>query len=114
MPILTARNLSQSFGGFTVFKDVHIAIEPGAKIGMVGPNGIGKTTLLRILAGLTDSSTGSVSRSKHIRLGYLRQEAMEAFADRDMSVLQEMHSVFSGLQAQEDPRRADGRPRCGF
>jgi ATP-binding cassette, subfamily F, member 3 len=101
MAILTARNLSQHFGGFTVFSNVHVSIPHGSRIGLVGPNGIGKTTLLLILAGLAEPSYGSVSRAQNIRLGYLRQEAMQAFSEQTHTVMEEMLSVFTGIQAQE-------------
>jgi ATP-binding cassette, subfamily F, member 3 len=105
MAILTANNLSQHFGGFTVFTNVHVNIPHGARIGLVGPNGIGKTTLLLILSGLAEASYGTVSMANGIRLGYLRQEAMQAFSDKTHSVMDEMLSVFSGIQAQEDRMR---------
>ena len=48
MSILTAHNLGKYFGGQDVFVDVNLSIEQGARIALVGPNGEGKTTLLRI------------------------------------------------------------------
>ncbi len=106
MSILSAHDLSQQFGAFTVFSGVTISIPRGSKIGLVGPNGIGKTSLLRILARLELPYTGDVAVALGTRIGYLRQEAMEAFAQRDHSLLDEMLTVFADLQAQEAELRA--------
>ena len=81
MSIMTITNLGQSFGAFDVFQGLTAGIPNDGKIGLVGPNGIGKTTLLLILAGLAQPSSGSMHLAKGKRLGYLRQEAVEAFAE---------------------------------
>ncbi len=105
MSILTFSNLSRAYGDVDIFVGLNGAIPNEAKIGLVGPNGIGKTTLLRILAGLDEPSAGQVVTSSGTRIGYLRQEAMEAFAGRDLTVYGEMMRVFAGLQEQEDALR---------
>ncbi len=64
MSILTFSNLTQSYGDFDVFVGINAAIPNDGKIGLVGPNGVGKTTLLRILAGLDAASAGSVTLSR--------------------------------------------------
>ncbi|MDB5056651.1 MAG: putative transporter ATP-binding protein [Chloroflexi bacterium] len=99
MSILTAHDLGQAFGGFDVFSGLSLNIPDDAKIGMVGPNGIGKTTLLQVLAGLTEPSSGTVHRAQGRTMGYLRQEAVEAFAARDHSIFAEMLTVFSEVLA---------------
>jgi len=101
MAILNAHNLSQQYGAFTVFTGVTGSIPHGAKIGLVGANGIGKTTLLLILAGLAESPTGGVHIAQGTRIGYLRQEAIQAFAERENTVMEEMMTVFAHLQADE-------------
>jgi ATP-binding cassette subfamily F protein 3 len=101
MSIMTITNVSQSFGAFDVFVGLTASIPNDGKIGLVGPNGIGKTTLLLILAGLAQPSSGSVHLAKGKRLGYLRQEAVEAFAERENTVYQEMMTVFAALQEQQ-------------
>ncbi len=105
MSILTLNNLSQSFGAFTVFSGATASVPHGAKIGLVGPNGIGKTTLLLILCGLAQPSSGSVHRAQGTRIGYLRQEAMDAFALKTNTVYDEMLSVFAGVQDMEAKMR---------
>jgi ATP-binding cassette, subfamily F, member 3 len=106
MSILTANNVSQIFGGFTVFTGVNANIPHEAKIGMVGPNGVGKTTLLRILAGLEQPTTGSASRASGIRIGYLRQEAMQGFYEQDSTLYGAMREVFADVERQEAKLRA--------
>ncbi len=101
MALLSCTNIGLSFGDFDLFGGVSASIPHGGKVGLVGPNGIGKTTLLRILAGLTPPSAGQVHIARGARLGYLRQEAMEAFAGQHNTVYQEMLSVFAGLREQE-------------
>jgi ATP-binding cassette, subfamily F, member 3 len=106
MSLVTLNNVAQAFGDFDVFTGVSAPIQMDAKIGLVGPNGIGKTSLLLILAGITQPSRGGVSRAKGVRIGYLRQEAMEAFAERDNTVYEEMMTVFEEVQLQEKQLRA--------
>jgi ATP-binding cassette, subfamily F, member 3 len=101
MSILTATNVGQTFGAFDVFQGISVSIPNDGRIGLVGPNGIGKTTLLLILSGLAQPSSGQVHIARGRRLGYLRQEAVEAFAERENTVFQEMLTVFAGLQEQQ-------------
>jgi ATP-binding cassette subfamily F protein 3 len=102
MSILIAENLGLSFGAFVLFKGITVTVPPNGKIGLIGPNGIGKTSLLLILAGINHPTSGQQRLARGRRLGYLRQEAVEAFADRDNTVYAEMMMVFTGLQAQQD------------
>jgi ATP-binding cassette subfamily F protein 3 len=99
--MVTLTNLGQTYGDFDVFSGINASIPNDAKIGMVGPNGIGKTTLLRVLAGLDTPSSGSVNVSQGTRIGYLRQEAMDAFAQRTSTVYAEMLTVFGDIKSQE-------------
>ena len=101
MSILTAHHLTQTFGQHTIFRGLSAKVEHGNKIGLVGPNGVGKTSLLRILAGLDRSSEGSAYRASRIRLGYLHQEAVDAFASRENTVYTEMLTIFDALRALE-------------
>src|SRR3954451_15490233 len=69
---VVARHISKSFTAVQVLDDVSLVVAPGERVGVVGPNGIGKSTLLRILAGLDEPDTGSVVRGGTV--GYLPQE----------------------------------------
>lgn len=103
MSILTANNLSLSFGAFDLFKGITVTIPNDGKIGLIGPNGIGKTSLLRIFSGEHAPTTGSVHIARGRRIGYLHQEAMDTFADRNNTVYAEMLTVFTelgGMQAR--------------
>jgi ATP-binding cassette subfamily F protein 3 len=75
MSILSATNLYKAYGVQDVFWDVDVSIAHGEKIALVGDNGVGKTTLLRILIGLEPPTGGQVSRMKGVRIGYLPQNA---------------------------------------
>ena len=75
MSLITANSLSKSFGAEDLFANVSFSVAKGARLALVGPNGIGKTTLLRILIGQEEPSSGTVTRARNLRMGYLPQEA---------------------------------------
>jgi ATP-binding cassette subfamily F protein 3 len=75
MSLITANSLSKSFGAEDLFANVTFSVAKGARLALVGPNGIGKTTLLRILIGQEEPSSGAVTRARNLRIGYLPQEA---------------------------------------
>lgn len=75
MALLTTSNLSKAYGPEDIFDGVTLSIPHRARIGLVGPNGIGKTTLLRILMGEESPSGGKVNRARNLTVGYLPQEA---------------------------------------
>ncbi len=103
MAVLTATNVGQSFGDYDVFGGVNISIPNDGKIGLVGPNGIGKTTLLLILAGLAQPSSGQVHLSRGSRIGYLSQKSSDTFVglDSEQTVHGEMLTVFQPLLDRE-------------
>lgn len=72
--MLTASELSRSFGPRTLFSNVSLQLGPGRKVALVGGNGTGKTTLLEILVGIQSPDQGKVHRPKELRVGYLPQE----------------------------------------
>jgi ATP-binding cassette subfamily F protein 3 len=100
--MLTLHSLSFAFGDYDVFLGISASVPNDGKVGLVGPNGIGKTTLLRVIAGLAQPTTGSVSLARGTRIGYLRQEAVEAFAGHHNTVHDEMLMVFAGIKELED------------
>ena len=71
--LLSAEHISKSYGTRTILDDVSLYLEPGQKLGVIGINGTGKSTLLRILAGAEEPDGGSVSRDPNVRLNYLPQ-----------------------------------------
>jgi ATPase subunit of ABC transporter with duplicated ATPase domains len=71
--MLTAHRLNKSFDLNIIFEEVSFSLNPGERTGLIGPNGCGKTTLLRILAGLEAPTSGHVARAAGLRLGYLPQ-----------------------------------------
>ncbi|MCU0727262.1 MAG: ATP-binding cassette domain-containing protein [Planctomycetes bacterium] len=93
MPVLTARNLTKAYRGEPVLRGVSVALEPGRRYGLVGPNGGGKTTLASILGGLLAPDDGTVAISRDLRVACLpqritltpgrtaREEALDAFSD---------------------------------
>jgi ATPase subunit of ABC transporter with duplicated ATPase domains len=74
--VLTAVDLTRELGGQLILGGISLAVGPQSRVGLVGPNGVGKSTLLRILAGLDQPDSGRVERAPaSLTVGYLPQEA---------------------------------------
>lgn len=107
MSILVADRISKSYGAQDVFLEVSLQIARGDRIALVGPNGHGKTTLLRILGGLEPPSSGAVSRAKGLTIGYLPQIAD---LDATRTLYEEALTAFQPLlDMQEELRRLEAR-----
>jgi len=85
MVLLTAENISKSFADRVILHDVNFTISEGDKIGVIGINGTGKSTLLKLIAGLEPPSSGQLIRMRGLRIEYLPQQP--EFPD-DSDVLQ--------------------------
>jgi ABC transport system ATP-binding/permease protein len=73
-PILTANDLALSYGHQRLLESVTLSVAAGEKVGLVGRNGSGKTSLLRILGGQQEADGGDIARRRGLRIGYLPQE----------------------------------------
>ncbi len=72
--MIKVEGLSKSFGSQVLFNDLSFTISPGEKIGLVGRNGFGKTTLLQMLLGQVEPDSGEISIPRNYRFGYLQQQ----------------------------------------
>ncbi|MCB0362436.1 MAG: ABC-F family ATP-binding cassette domain-containing protein, partial [Bdellovibrionales bacterium] len=73
MILVNAHDLHKAFASKDLFSGISFGIEEGDKIGLIGPNGTGKSTLLRILGGFIPQDQGSLTKKKGLKLGYLEQ-----------------------------------------
>jgi len=106
MTILSFDRLSRSYGGNDVFTNLDGQIMVDSKIGIVGPNGVGKTTLLKLLAGVEETLQGDIYCKDNLKIGYLRQEAVLAFADKENTLENEMLLVFEKVFEMERKMRS--------
>lgn len=98
MPALAVRNLTMTFIEHTLFTDVSFDVESNDKVGFIGANGVGKTTLFKILNGVLAPTSGSVTFEKNARVGYMEQHACNNPA---VDVYHELLSVFDYLKEIE-------------
>jgi ATPase subunit of ABC transporter with duplicated ATPase domains len=96
---LTAAELSKTYGSLEVFTDVDLAIDKGSRVVILGLNGAGKTTMLRILAGVDQSDTGRVVPGHGLKVGYYAQE--HETLDTSRTVLENMQSAAPQLTDSE-------------
>ena len=87
MILLNATNISKSYTEKPLLENLSFSIHEGDKIGFIGVNGTGKTTLLRIAAGIEDMDNGTVTKTKGVRIGFLPQ--MPVF-DSECTVLEQV------------------------
>jgi ATPase subunit of ABC transporter with duplicated ATPase domains len=111
--MLTASNLTIQFGAKPLFENVNVKFGDGNRYGLIGANGCGKSTLMKILAGVLESTAGNVSIDPHERMAFLRQDQ---FAFEDVRVLdvvlmghaemwrvmQEKDTIYMNPEASED------------
>ncbi len=88
---ITARELSKTYGSLEVFTGVDLAIDKGSRVVILGLNGAGKTTMLRILAGVDQPDTGEVVPGHGLKVGYYAQE--HETLDTSRTVLENMQSA---------------------
>ncbi len=98
MSLLTVNNLEKAFGGDVIFSGISFRLNWRQKLGLVGRNGCGKTTLLRILTGQMEADRGSVRYARGVRFGYLRQEQM---VEHGWTVRQEAVDAFAPVLEME-------------
>jgi len=111
--MISINSLTVSYGGFTLLNDINFHISENDKIGLVGKNGAGKSTILKLICGLQNPTTGKVAVPSGLKIGYLPQimehhrgrtvidEAMTAFADM-FSLEQELEDITLELGERTD------------
>ena len=106
MNLLTIENMSKSYTERMLFDNVSLGINEGDKIGVIGINGTGKSTLLKMIAGLEDLDEGNLVKGRKVRIAYLPQ--IPEFDDK-LTLLQ---NVIQGLKAEEEYHNQIGRASC--
>jgi ATP-binding cassette subfamily F protein 3 len=96
--MLNIHNLSVSFGGTYLFEEVTFRLGSGDRVGLVGKNGAGKSTMLKILAGDFKPDSGQIATEKEIKMGFLRQDID---FDHGRTVLEEAYEAFTEIKAVE-------------
>ena len=110
--LLTVYNLSKSYNIYPIFEGVSFTINSGERVALVGPNGVGKSTLLKIIAGQDTATSGSVVKAKTVRVVYLPQEAASSFAsEADLSFSPDDALYHSMLDALGPVRALQSRLR---
>lgn len=96
--MLNIHNLSVSFGGTYLFEEVTFRLGAGDRVGLVGKNGAGKSTMLKILAGDIKPDSGVIATEKEVKLGFLRQDID---FEQGRTVLEEAYQAFEEIKRAE-------------
>lgn len=99
--MLTAKNVTFEYGTTPVLQGTTLSVSTGDKIGLVGPNGVGKSTLLKIMAGIISPVSGDVSRSAELNIGYMPQEIDPSTATSTRAFIEEITGVTAVLAELE-------------
>lgn len=94
--LINLDNVTFYYSDRLMLKNISLSVHKGDKIGLVGANGTGKTTLLNVMCGLLTPDEGSVTVTRDVRIGYLKQNSG---LDKSCTVMEEMESVFSRVFA---------------
>ena len=96
--MLNIHNLSISFGGTYLFEEVTFRLGAGDRVGLVGKNGAGKSTMLKILSGDIKPDSGSIATEKEVKIGFLRQDIDFV---KGRTVLEEAYQAFEEIKRAE-------------
>ena len=97
--MISLNAINVSFGGFTLFDNVSFLINPRDRIGLAGKNGSGKSTMLKLLAGLQTPTSGGIGKPKGIKIAYLPQDMVH---QHGKTVFEETKTAFSEIQQLEN------------
>ncbi|CEO16108.1 ribosomal protection-like ABC-F family protein [Paraclostridium sordellii] len=98
MIVLSCNNLNKSFGIDTVLENISFTVNEGDKVGIIGVNGTGKTTLFKVLSGIYGYDSGDIYLGKGVEIGYLEQNTN---FQSDKTIYEEVLEVFSDLMEME-------------
>lgn len=96
--MLNIHNLSVSFGGTYLFEEVTFRLGSGDRVGLVGKNGAGKSTMLKILGGDFKPDSGQIATEKEVKIGFLRQDID---FEQGRTVLDEAYQAFEEIKRAE-------------
>lgn len=102
MILLQANQVARHFGAETLFENIQLEIQDRSRIALVGRNGAGKSTLLKIIAGIDPTDAGTLSKTKHLTIGYLDQHSG---LNSQLTIWEEMLSAFDGIIKMEQRLR---------
>lgn len=102
MILLSLQGIQKSFGTNEVLRDASLVLQDGQRMGLVGVNGCGKSTLMKIIAGLETADGGTMTMQKGLKLGYLAQQGQ---VGEGRTVLEELESVFEPVVRMEQQLR---------
>ncbi len=102
MILLSLQGVQKSFGTNEVLRNASLVLQDGQRMGLVGVNGCGKSTLMKIIAGVETSDGGTITMQKGLRLGYLAQQGT---VGEGRTVLEELESVFEPVVRMEQQLR---------
>ena len=97
--MISINNLTVAYGGFTLLNEINFHISDNDKIGLVGKNGAGKSTILKLICGLQNPTSGKIAVPNDVKIGYLPQ-IMEHHRGR--SVIDEAMTAFADIFAEEE------------
>ena len=96
--MLNIHNLSVSFQGDYLFQEISFRLGAGDRIGLIGKNGAGKSTMLKIIAGEQEYDSGQIAKDKDLRIGFLKQD-IDFVQGRN--VLDEAYQAFEEIKSLE-------------
>ena len=115
--LISCQELSKSFGARPLFEGLSFGLFEGERTGLIGPNGTGKSTLLRILAGLDTPDSGGLAPRRGLRIGYLPQQDRVDDAPPGLTVRGRLEAALEDLHLEDyeiETRISTGLEKAGF